>query len=60
MINPLTRTIADWEISIKDNGVVRRNKSNPNKLNYLTNDRTTLPLGLVVNFFELSLWQLKE
>jgi len=55
MINPLTRTIADWEISIKDNGVVRRNKSNPNKLNYLTNDRTTLPLGLVVNFFELSL-----
>lgn len=45
MINPFTSNIADWEISIKDNGVAGRNKSNPSKLNYLTNDRTCKIVG---------------
>lgn len=45
MINPFTRTIADWEISIKDNGIIGRNKSNPNKLNYAKDDRTCKIIG---------------
>ena len=39
MINAITKPIADWEISIKDYGTTGRNRPNPNKLNYLTNDR---------------------
>jgi len=45
MINPVTRIIADWEISIKDNGTAGRNKFNPNKLNYLADDRTCKIVG---------------
>lgn len=45
MINPLIRTIDNWTINIIDNGTAGRNQTNPNKLNYLTNDRTCKIIG---------------
>ncbi|WP_142786090.1 hypothetical protein [Changchengzhania lutea] len=40
MIITVNRPISGWEIRILDNGTAGRNKPNPNKLNFLANDRT--------------------
>ena len=45
MINPVTRTIDGWNLTISDNGLGGRNHINRNKLNYLTNDRTCKIVG---------------
>ncbi|MBJ2174389.1 hypothetical protein JBL43_09085 [Aureibaculum sp. A20] len=40
MINTVNKSISGWEIRILDNGTTGRNKPNPNKLNFLSNDKT--------------------
>ncbi|CAL2084916.1 hypothetical protein [Tenacibaculum sp. 190524A05c] len=45
MINPINRNINNWKITINDNGTSGRNHINPNKLNYLANDRTCKIVG---------------
>jgi hypothetical protein len=40
MINPISRSIDNWRITINDNGISGRNHINRNKLNHLKDDRT--------------------
>ena len=40
MINPISRSIDNWRITINDNGIIGRNHINRNKLNHLKDDRT--------------------
>lgn len=45
MIATLSIPIDGWEIRIKDNGTTGRNKINPNRLNYLKDDRECKVVG---------------
>lgn len=50
MINPVTRPIDGWNLTISDNGLGGRNHINRNKLNYLANDRTCKIIGCTNQF----------
>ncbi|MBC7847835.1 MAG: hypothetical protein H7Y10_15245 [Flavobacterium sp.] len=45
MIDSIEKNIADWRITINDNGITGRNKTNTNKLNFLSNDRVCKVVG---------------
>lgn len=50
MINPVSKNIANWRITINDNGSTGRNHINRNKLNHLKNDRTCKIVGCTNTF----------
>jgi len=51
MFNPLTKSIDNWTINFRDNGIIGRNQSNPNKYNYQVNDRTCKVIGCINTFY---------
>ncbi|MBD1262797.1 hypothetical protein HZY62_19525 [Maribacter polysiphoniae] len=51
MITPLTKTIDNWTISVRDIGFGGRNQLNPNKYNYQANDRTCKIIGCNNRFY---------
>lgn len=50
MINPVSKIVDGWTLTISDNGLAGRNHLNRNKINYLKNDRTCKIIGCVNQF----------